>query len=363
MLVVDDNAENRALAQATLEDEGYRVVLARGGAEAVELAAAERPDCVLMDIRMPHVDGIVACERIRSMPGGGDIAIVFATAQRDVATFDRAEAAGGDDFLTKPFRTDELVIRVQAALRARRLAAECSELYEQVKHQRDALQRLQLQKEQLASFLVHDLKNPVGAIELQAQRILRDPAASDRGRGAGHAILDESRALMRMLLNLLDLSKADEGGLQPAPRALDPGPLVAGVIDELRARATDSGVELRAEVHASRLTADPDLLHRVLANLVENAIRHAPEGSTVSVSVAETEDSSELRVRDEGHGIPADQRTQVFERYATGGGGGRNRGLGLAFCKRAVEAHGGQVCIEDGAPGAVFCVRLPHAVE
>lgn len=359
VLVVDDNAENRALAKATLEDDDYRVLLATNGAEGIETFSRERPDCILMDVRMPGMDGLTACERIRALPGGKTVAIVFVTAQREVETFDRAVAAGGDDFLSKPFRPAELILRVQAALRARKLAAECSELYDQVKQQRDALQRLQLHKEQLAGFLVHDLKNPVGAIELQAQRVLREPAATDRSRRGATAILDESRTLMRMILNLLDLSRADEDGLAPARQPLDPAPLIAAVLDELRDRATESGVELVADVATAKLRADRDLMHRVLANLVENAIRHAPEQSQVTVTAVETSIGVELRVRDAGHGVPDDQRAVVFGRFETGATSARNRGLGLAFCKLAVEAHGGEIWIEDGNPGAVFCVRIP----
>jgi two-component system, sensor histidine kinase and response regulator len=174
VLVVDDNAENRALAKATLEDEGYAVTLATTGEEALAAFARATFDCVLLDIRMPGMDGIATCTRLRELPGGVDVPILFVTAQRDVDTFDRARDAGGDDFITKPFRPTELVARVGTASRLRRMAAERSGLYEQIRRQRDDLLRLQLVKEQLTAFLVHDLKNPVNAIELHAQRIQRE---------------------------------------------------------------------------------------------------------------------------------------------------------------------------------------------
>lgn len=359
VLVVDDNAENRALAQATLEDEGVHVVLAKDALSGIAAFEREKPACVLMDIRMPGIDGIEACQRIRALPGGDDVAIIFVTAQRDVETFDRALAAGGDDFITKPFRPSELIVRLGTALRLRALASERSELFDRLKHQREDLQRLQLQKEQLTAFLVHDLKNPVGSIELHAQIVMRDKTATDRTRRAATSIQDETRALLRMITNLLDLAKADEGQLAPAKRPLDPGALVRGVLDELTPRATASGLVLRPRVEAERVVADPDLLHRVLANLVENAIRHAPEASEVVIAVAAVDGATELRVADAGPGVPADLRERVFERFQTGERSGRaNRGLGLAFCKQAVEAHGGQIWIEDGAPGAVFAIRL-----
>ncbi|MCX5747979.1 MAG: response regulator, partial [Proteobacteria bacterium] len=204
ILVIDDNVENRALAQATLEDEGYKVVLAGGGAAGVAAFTDERPDCILLDVRMPEVDGPTACRRIRALPGGEDVPIVFVTALRDVETFDRALHSGGDDFMTKPFRPNELVVRVEAALKLRRLATERTELYAQIKQQRDQLQRLQLEREQLVSFLVHDLKNPVNAIELHAELVLRDKGGTERSRRAAGNIQQEGRSLRSCLYSCVE---------------------------------------------------------------------------------------------------------------------------------------------------------------
>lgn len=363
VLVVDDNADNRALAKATLDDEGIPVTLAATAAEGLAAFAATRPDCILMDIRMPGTDGIAACAQLRALPGGDRVAIIFVTAQRDVETFDRALRAGGDDFMTKPFRPAELVVRIHTALRLRQLAAERGELAAQLKAQRDELLRLQLHKEQLAGFLVHDFKNPVHAIELHAQRVLRSATADERSRDAATRIRDETRALMRMITNLLDITKADEGRLVPAVAQLDAAAIVARAIDDLAVRASSASVTLVSEIGATTsVSADADLLHRLLANLLDNAIRHAPEGSAVRVTAARDGAGTQLRVVDAGRGVPPDQREQVFERFV--GHGSRdwgNRGLGLAFCKLAVAAHGGRIWVEDAAPGAVFCVWLPDA--
>ncbi len=359
VLVVDDNAENRALAKATLEDEDYRVVLANDGEQAVEAFSRESPACILMDIRMPVLDGIGACERIRALPGGNNAAIIFLTAQRDVETFDRALAAGGDDFITKPFRPGELVVRMQTALRLRRIATERNELTAQIKQQRDHLQRLQLQKEQLTAFLVHDLKNPVNSIELQAQLVARDVKATDRTKNAARNIQHESRALLRMITNLLDIAKADEGRLAPARQTIDADGLVSAVLDELATRAATSRVSLVGEASRLQLSVDPDLIHRVLANLIENALRHAPEDSEVHVAIARSDGATDIRVTDAGPGVPSALREKIFERFeSTGAVTQGNRGLGLAFCKIAVEAHGGQIWVEDGSPGAVFVMRF-----
>lgn len=363
ILVVDDNSENRSLARATLEDEGFRVVLAQNGEEGIRAFQEEAPACVLLDVRMPGTDGFEVCSRIRELPGGEDTPIVFLTALRDVDTFDRALGAGGDDFLAKPVRPAELVIRVQAALKLRRMSAELREHYELVRHQRDDLMRLQLQKERLTAFVVHDLKNPLNSMDLHAQLLLRDKGLSDRSQSSVRSIREGVRSLLRLILNLLDISKSDEGRLEPSRAEVELDALFADVVDVYQVAARSAKVTLGQTVGARALNADADLLRRVLENLVDNAIRHAPEQSDVHLSSIEAEGAVDIRIADGGTGIPVEMRERIFERFVQADAGDRvvsSRGLGLAFCKLAVEAHGGRIWVEDGAPGTTFCIRIPR---
>ena len=367
ILVVDDNETNRLLARSTLEDEGHRVVLASGGVEGVAVFEREQPDCILLDVCMPDMDGFAACARIRALPRGKDVPILFLTALRDIETFDGALLAGGDDFLTKPVRPTELVVRVSAALKLQRMSAELREHYALLKDQRDILVRLQLQKERLMAFVVHDLKNPLNSMALHAQVLLRDRGLGDGVRKSATSIYTAARELDRMLHNLLDVSKAEEGKLQPRRSELDLHALVAPILTDLAVDAERRPVSLLSSVQADRVHADQDLVRRTLTNLVENAIRYAPPGTTVTVTVIRVTSAIELRIIDEGSGIPPEMRERVFDPFvqvevgeshvARGG-----RGLGLAFCKLAVEAHGGRIWVEDAAPGAIFCVRLPDDV-
>ena len=365
ILVVDDNEANRSLARNTLEDEGHEVILTAGGAEGIDAFERERPDCILLDVRMPDLDGFRVCERIRGLPHGSGTPILFLTAFRDVDTFDRALRAGGDDFLTKPIRPTELVVRVQSALKLRRLSVELHEHYELLKHQRDALQRVQLQKERITAFVVHDLKNPVNSMDLHAQLLLRDRGLPLSARESATQIRAGARQLTHMIMNLLDLAKADEGQLSAKRSDVNLRALVDEVLVELGANALGRKVTLRSSLETDRIHADEDLFRRTLTNLVENAIRYAPTETSIRVTAADFAGGVEVRVADAGSGIPAEMRDKIFDAFvqvesaehpvARGG-----RGLGLAFCKLAMEAHGGRIWVEDGAPGAVFCVRVPH---
>lgn len=363
ILAVDDNEQNRALVQATLEEEGYRVVLAAGGEEGLNAFEQELPDCVLLDVRMPGVDGLAVCRAIRARSVGNDTPIVFLTALRDVETFDEALQAGGDDFLTKPVRPTELIVRVQAALKLRRLTDENRGYYETIRSQRDALMRLQLQKEQLMAFVVHDLKNPVSTLDLHAQLLLRDKGLSASSAESARAIRNEAKLLVQQINTLLDLSKSDEGKLTETQSPVELRPLANEIKRSFEPRAHTKEVTLRMEVDDLRVQADRDLLRRVLENLFDNALRHAPHGSTLTVEAKPALAEVLLKVTDQGLGIPPHMREKVFERFVQAGDDRSVKGsygLGLAFCKLAVTHMGGRIWIEDGTPGATFCMSLHY---
>lgn len=362
ILVVDDNEQNRALADASLEDEGYHVVLASTGAEALAAFEAQPFDCVLLDVRMPGMDGFEVCRRIRALPRGKSVSIVFLTALRDLDTFEAALAAGGDDFLTKPLRPAELLVRVKGALELRRLDDENQTLFRTIREQRDAMMRLQLQKEQLTAFLVHDLKNPVNGLDLHAQLLQRDKTLSESAKNSVRAIRQEAARLAQLISNMLDISKGEAGELTVRKAECALRELVSSVLSEFGVRAEGKQLTLMPRVETDRVMADPALLRRVLENLLDNAIRHAPAESVVSLVARKLDDVVELRIADHGSGIPAPLRELVFDRFVQASGEDDRQsgyGLGLAFCKLAVQAHGGTIAVEDGAPGAVFCVRLP----
>lgn len=364
VLVVDDDEADRSLARSTLEESGYEVILA-AGSEAIAAFETTQPDCVVLDLRIPDVnDGLAICELIRALTHGSETPILFVTSLSDVDTFDRALGAGGADFLTKPIRPTELVVRVQAALKVQRMTMELREHYELVQRQRDDLVRMQRQRRRLTAFVVHDLKNPVNSMDLHAQILLREETLRPSARESAAQIRTEARQLSRLIAGLLDIAKADEGQLSPRCSDLDLRALLDGVLAELGVDAQRRGVTLRYSLEVDRIHADEDLFRRTLTNLVENAIRYAPPETPVTVTAAPLPAATEVRVADRGHGIPAEMRETVFDPFVQIESGEHpvtriGRGLGLTFCKLAIEAHGGRVWVEDGVPGAVFCMRLP----
>jgi signal transduction histidine kinase len=235
--------------------------------------------------------------------------------------------------------------------------------------QHEALVRLQRHKEELSALLVHDLKSPASGIIMAARSRLRSRTLAETDRPHWRAVLSGAEIIDRMALNLLDVSRSEDGAF--APRIADVA--ISGLLDEVGelmtplAEGRNQTLALAEEAPDLRLRADGELLRRVLQNLIDNALRHGPSGGTVRVTARPVEGAVELRVSDEGEGIPEGMRERVFDKYtrldATGATrGSAGRGLGLTFCRLAAEAHGGSIHAEANAPqGSVFVLRVPTA--
>jgi signal transduction histidine kinase len=395
ILVVDDNEENRLVAEGHLVSAGYEVVMAPGGEEALRLFASRAPDLVLLDIMMPGMDGFETCRRLRELPGGRDTPIVYLTALADLDTHARAQGTAADDFLTKPIRRVELLIRVRSLVRLKRLQVElertnepamvcwhalehCKRLQvelertnELVRAQRDALARAQEQKRRLTAMIVHDLKNPLAAMMGNGSFLLDAEIGTDE-RAAVADIVASADAMHRMVLDVLDVDRSEDGALVVRRETVRVRDLLEACAQAARRRELGAGHDVAVVVApgAGALEADPDLLRRVLDNLLDNCAKYPPKGTTIQLAAEPEGDGAiVLRVADHGPGIPQDQREAVFEPYARlerdrNAHARTSRGLGLAFCKLAAAAHGGTIWVQDNVPqGTVFCLRMPGHVR
>jgi signal transduction histidine kinase len=359
VLMIEDDEASRAFARAVLEESGYRVFSAGSGIEGIATFQQVRPQCVLLDARMPNLDGYETCRRLRALDDGAEVPIVFMTAERNVDCFDHAFACGADDFLTKPVTPGDLVNHVRSGLALWRVRT--SHDYSLVKGQRDQLLRRQLQQERLNLLLVHDLKAPLNSIGLLAQGLLRGKGLASSDREAVEEIWRQARGMASMVLDLLDIGKAREGKLTADRQSVDLRELIEQLLLGFRAIARSHDVELQSSIFVPPFRIDEKLLRRLLANLIDNALEHAPRGSTVQVIASPKPNSCEIRVVDAGPGIPIESRAHVFEAFSRAGKArGDRRGLGLNFCRLAAEAHGGHIRVEDGSPGCIMCVELPR---
>lgn len=229
------------------------------------------------------------------------------------------------------------------------------------------LEDLQKQKAELTGFLIHDMKGPLTAILAGTELVGATGNLSDDDREALEAVTESANILHRMVLDLLDIQTAEDGRLDPEVESVDLRTLLERAAGFAKARGARATVEVAG---APRITVDPDLLRRVLQNLVDNCLKYGPAGGRIHLLGEVGEDGLVLvRVTDEGPGVPPELREAIFERYAKlerdpGRRRAGSRGLGLRFCRVAVEAHGGRIWVSDHTPrGACFFVELPASFE
>ncbi len=231
------------------------------------------------------------------------------------------------------------------------------------------LAELQRQKDELSALVVHDIKGPAGVLKLRAELCL---SQSDSSEETQHwrSVLTAADRINRMALDLLDISRSESGALPLRIAPVQLGELLGeiGMVFEAGAASRGQRLALVMPPRDPELHADAELLRRVLYNLVDNGLRYTGAGDEVRVEVrAPDADHVELMVADSGPGIPPEHRERIFEKYvrlARAGVGGSpppvGRGLGLAFCRLAVEAHGGQIWVGDNQPrGSRFHILLP----
>jgi len=360
ILVVDDDAATRRSLRAMLEKGCYLVETVQSGAEALALLPDYRPELLLLDILMPGLDGLETCRLIRATPGGHALPVIFLTGDERLETHAEAFRAGGDDFLRKPVFHAELIVRVRSLMRLKRLQSE-------ILAERDALIDAQKQRQQLFEFIVHDLKNPLAAIQAGMDLLCDNPdSASPTLQQPLLRIRETAKGMNRMVHNILDLARADEMGLEVRPARLLLHEWLPNLLLEVEYRAQRLHQDIRWLCPTGiELEADPDLLRRLLLNLLDNALKYSSPGGETLIEAGRTEGGVFLRVSDQGQGVPEHLRDVLFDKYirledeATATRS--SSGLGLTFCRVVAEAHGGHIWVEENQPrGSVFTVEIPQ---
>ncbi len=362
VLVVDDSPQNRLVATGHLEAAGYQVLDASSGEAALEILAIEKVDLVVLDVLMPGIGGFEACRRMRATPAIADIPILFLTALGDREATGPALEAGGDDLLPKPFHRAELLLRVRALIRVRKTTLRLQQALHVLAEQNETLRRIEHDKRRISQLIVHDLRGPIGAAMANAQ-LLKLSAKPEHAEMVGD-ILIAMQQLDRTARDLLDLSRAEAGELTPHLEEISLTELAAEVASAMRGLARWTQIEIEIDIGTERAVADRELMRRLLQNLVHNALKHAPHGSSVVIEAVVDRDGLMLRVQDRGAGVPPAEVERIFERFVTldaDAARSGSHGLGLTFCRLAAEAHGGRIWVERRPEGgASFCVRIPQ---
>jgi signal transduction histidine kinase len=376
VLVVDDNADMRAYLVRLLADE-YRVVSAHDGADALAKARRSLPSLVVADIMMPVMSGHDLLKAIRGDETLRTIPVILLTARAGTDARVESLEAGADDYVSKPFNEEELLARIKNQLRIHRQeqeleakAAQLQALYSKLEAINAELRELSLRKSEFVSIVSHDLRTPLAAMSGFVDNLMDEIAGplTEKQRRYLDRIKSNIGRLVRMINDLLDLSKIEAGTMRLDSKTFPIGDLAETVIDNLQGLAREKSISLRATTVDKNLLVlgDPDKLTQVLTNLVQNACKFTPAGGEVRLDVtADGTGFAQVCVADTGCGIPPEETTQVFEKFYRGTsshGEARGAGLGLAIAKHFVELHQGRIWV-DSLPGqgSRFYFTIPVA--
>jgi len=343
ILIVDDMPANVLLLARMLTERGYKPRPVLSGKLALQAARAEPPDLILLDINMPEMNGYEVCERLKADEALKEIPVIFISALSETIDKVKAFHVGGVDYVTKPFQFEEVYARVQTHLQ---------------------LRRLEKLRDDLTHMVIHDLRNPLtvifGVLELLEDSESQTLSADTRGFVT--AARRSTKDMINMISSILDVNKmgAGEMKLQREPCKIDA--LIRDVVAANQPFPENRTVTLDAAGSSPTVAVDIGLFRRVFQNLLGNALKYTPAGGDVRIAVTPSASEVRIAVTDTGPGIAPEYHQRIFEKFGQVEDR-HNRvgtGLGLTFCKLAVEAHGGRIGVEsEVGKGSTFWFALP----
>ena len=350
ILVVDDLPENLTVAVGLLQGE-YRITVARSGARALALAAAvPHPDLVLLDIMMPGMDGYEVCRRLKANPDLAHIPVIFLTAKSQTNDVIHGFSLGAADYVSKPFRPEELRARVRTHL--------------EIKHAQDVIRQKNEEQREMLHMLCHDLANPFANI-----LSVLDVAGDEAGAIAEYLPLLKASARSGIeVIDLVRLMRAVEE--KPLPLGpVDLARVVAESLGTLTSRSREKDVRVDADVPAgiAVLAERVSLGNSVLNNLLTNAIKFSHPGGTVELRAAPADGLVRITVLDHGVGMPPSLLADLFDVRKTtsrpGTAGEKGTGFGMPLARKLVTAYGGSIEVasreeEQGVAGHGTEVRV-----
>ena len=381
VLAVDDEDRNLEVLQLALTAPEFDLQVCDDSEAALDLAHRHRPHVILLDVVMPGLDGLALCRQIKADGELGYVPVVLVTGLRSSKDRLRGLNAGADEFISKPFETIELLARVRALARTKRLydelrahnqdleervTARTSELSSAIRE----LQAADRLKSEFINNVSHELRTPLLHVK-GTVTLLRDGALGDvsneqeRGLAIAGEAIDQ---LERLIANIVDFGDAQADAIHP--EAVEPEQLCGAAARAAGAAAERRGVLIECQLDPSlpEVWADTDAIVRVLRHLLDNAVRFGPTRAKVWLMATRTLGGVRFAVRDTGPGIPTDEHERIFEPFyqidgsetrAVGG-----MGLGLALVRRVLNGH--QVAVEVvSAPGegSTFAFELPLASD
>ena len=361
ILIVDDVMSNVLLLKVLLTNEKFAIATASNGRQALEQVEKENPDLVLLDVMMPDMSGFEVAQHLKSNPNTADIPIIFLTALNSTADIVKGFQVGANDFISKPFNKEELIIRVThqiSLVAAKRLILSKTE----------ELQRTIAGRDKLYSVIAHDLRSPMGSIKMVLNMLILNLPSEKIGAEMYELLTMANQTtedVFSLLDNLLKWTKSQIGKLNVVYQDVDLVEVTDGVIEIFSMVASLKKIRIR-EMKPEKMmaNADIDMLKTVVRNLLSNAIKFSKENSEVLVKMEEVDGMAVVSVQDYGCGISEEGQKKLlhtdthFSTFGTNNEEGS--GLGLLLCKDFVVKNGGKLWFTSKeGEGSIFSFSIP----
>ncbi|MEI6783782.1 MAG: hybrid sensor histidine kinase/response regulator [Verrucomicrobiota bacterium] len=378
IMIVDDMPQNLALLEGMLRDKGWQVFALPSGAMALQAAAREQPDLILLDVLMPGLDGYEVCTRLKADPRLKDIPVLFLSALNEPWDKARAFQAGGVDYISKPFQIEDVEVRVQAHLRLRELQQELAgqnDRLEILVRQRteqlaDAHARLALLDQAKSDFLTiisHELRTPLSALFSIPELLLLELPDSPRLEDYRQMLAEAQQRLLTLVEDALLLAQVQTASAPFSKRTSALGSVLPDAIAQATQLGQAAGVTLApAPPTTAQVVGDPSLLTKALQSLLETVLKFSARGGTVRLLLTDAPGAQMLSLEARGYAIPPAELPRFFDLLAisktlTPGG---DLGLAPALARCLIGAFGGQVRVENlEPPGIRITVRLGDSAD
>ena len=343
ILIVDDLPANLRLLEMMFVDRGYTIRTVLSGNLALQAASAEPPDLILLDINMPKMDGYEVCRQLKADAALKDIPVIFISALNGTIDKVKAFSVGGVDYVTKPLQCEEVYARVLTHLK---------------------LRRLEKLRDDLGQMFIHDLRSPLTSIFnfLKGMEGYKTQKLSDKDMELVTVARLSSEEMINMINSIIDVNKMGAGEMELQLESCRLDNLIRDLLDSNRTLYENCTVTFDAPGLPLKIKADLILIQRVVHNLLSNALKHTPTGGYVSIVVTSSISEVRVSVTDTGPGIERKYHRRIFEKFGhvENGKYRLGTGLGLTFCKMAVETLGGRIGVESEiGKGSNFWFVLP----
>lgn len=361
ILIVDDVMSNVLLLKVLFTNEKFAIATASNGRQALEQVEKENPDLVLLDVMMPDMSGFEVAQHLKSNPNTADIPIIFLTALNSTADIVKGFQVGANDFISKPFNKEELIIRVThqiSLVAAKRLILSKTE----------ELQRTIAGRDKLYSVIAHDLRSPMGSIKMVLNMLILNLPSEKIGAEMYELLTMANQTtedVFSLLDNLLKWTKSQIGKLNVVYQDVDLVEVTDGVIEIFSMVASLKKIRIHEmKPEKMMVNADIDMLKTVVRNLLSNAIKFSKENSEVLVKMEEVDGMAVVSVQDYGCGISEEGQKKLlhtdthFSTFGTNNEEGS--GLGLLLCKDFVVKNGGKLWFTSKeGEGSIFSFSIP----